>query len=413
VEAAPEPGDQLELIPKSTVEIGVPKEPAAIPESEPQSVLAQLFRLASSTGTLVGPAASPPPAVTKLIQQKPTPAMVEGTTESITAEVAQLSKFPVPHTVDVSVSPEATAAVSSASAPNAEIADAKIQPNESNQPPEPPEESLSSKVESAPPAAPADQQSAISIETPAQANHIFELIAAAVQRGALAGVQVSPQPESTPKEPAPTDLNAAAPVNSPPAASSQSPATPPASNAFAESAPSNVPKEPARIRITPRKIKPRPQVPAEAEPVAESPLFGSYCEKALASDEPPVPIPKKLPIQSVNAGSPPAPLKAEPVMPSSGAYELPVRKTTVAMRYERDAVLTARERRNRWIGYGLSEVFSLTSLGLLSWFGLTHHFPDPTLKLLMFILLFASAAIAVLLPVIFMRNNPHRWQRRD
>ncbi|HEY4284805.1 MAG TPA: hypothetical protein VGM62_17215, partial [Chthoniobacterales bacterium] len=229
VEAAPEPGDQLELIPKSTVEIGVPKEPAAIPESEPQSVLAQLFRLASSTGTLVGPAASPPPAVTKLIQQKPTPAMVEGTTESITAEVAQLSKFPVPHTVDVSVSPEATAAVSSASAPNAEIADAKIQPNESNQPPEPPEESLSSKVESAPPAAPADQQSAISIETPAQANHIFELIAAAVQRGALAGVQVSPQPESTPKEPAPTDLNAAAPVNSPPAASSQSPATPPAS----------------------------------------------------------------------------------------------------------------------------------------------------------------------------------------
>ena len=75
------------------------------------------------------------------------------------------------------------------------------------------------------------------------------------------------------------------------------------------------------------------------------------------------------------------------------------------------ALFTARERRNRWIGFGLSELAALAALITLSWFGFTYRFPDLTLKLLVFILVFAAAAIAVVLPIVFVRNDPARWQR--
>jgi len=74
-------------------------------------------------------------------------------------------------------------------------------------------------------------------------------------------------------------------------------------------------------------------------------------------------------------------------------------------------LFTAPERRNRWIGFGLSEAAALTSLILLGRFVLLHKFPDPTLKLLVFILFLAAAAIAVAIPIAFIRNNPTRWQR--
>ena len=74
-------------------------------------------------------------------------------------------------------------------------------------------------------------------------------------------------------------------------------------------------------------------------------------------------------------------------------------------------LFTERERRNRLIGFGLSEVVALTALILLGWFGFTSHFPDPTLKLLVFILLFVAAAITIALPIVFIRNSPSRWQR--
>ena len=79
---------------------------------------------------------------------------------------------------------------------------------------------------------------------------------------------------------------------------------------------------------------------------------------------------------------------------------------------EDDAGLfTLRERRYRWIVFGLSEGAALTSLILLGQFALTHKFSDPTLKLLVFILAIAAAAISVALPIVFIRNNPTRWQR--
>jgi hypothetical protein len=73
---------------------------------------------------------------------------------------------------------------------------------------------------------------------------------------------------------------------------------------------------------------------------------------------------------------------------------------------------SARERRNRWIGFGSSEIAALTSVILLGHYEFTHHFPDPTLKLLIFILLLAAIAIAVALPIAFLRNDPARWERR-
>ena len=92
---------------------------------------------------------------------------------------------------------------------------------------------------------------------------------------------------------------------------------------------------------------------------------------------------------------------------------MPPRKLAARLDWDPASVglFTQRERRNRWIGFGLSEAAALTSLILLGWFGVTHRFPDPTLKLLVFILLFAAAAIAITLPIVFIRNDPSRWQR--
>ena len=74
-------------------------------------------------------------------------------------------------------------------------------------------------------------------------------------------------------------------------------------------------------------------------------------------------------------------------------------------------LFAARERRNRWIGFSLSEAAVVTALLLLGRFGFAHRFPDPTVKLLIFILIFAAAAVAVALPIAFFRNDPNRWQR--
>jgi hypothetical protein len=94
--------------------------------------------------------------------------------------------------------------------------------------------------------------------------------------------------------------------------------------------------------------------------------------------------------------------------------DMPARKPTAArleLNQSNLGLFTEREQRNRWIGFGLSESVALTVLVLLTWFGFTHHFPDPTLKLLVFILLFVAAAFAVALPIVFIRNSPSRWQR--
>ena len=66
-----------------------------------------------------------------------------------------------------------------------------------------------------------------------------------------------------------------------------------------------------------------------------------------------------------------------------------------------------------WDGALASIIAAIISLILLGYYGFTHHFPDPTLKLLVFILLFTAAAVAVGLPIAFLRNDPARWGKQN
>lgn len=263
------------------------------------------------------------------------------------------------------------------------------------------------------------------VQTAAQAQHLFELIAAAVERGALVGGPVTEPPPSIPPQP----------VASPPSQEFHAPpppiiqSTPPTVAAPAQ-APSPIPqstvlpvrpadgprKTPAKIRITPRKIKPRPIPPTEATPAAAAPVLPPETEVVPGTHFTPAPPPVSQPVPiSRPAVSPPVvpePEKmpaAPPVVERWEPKHPPRRIHTVNL--AETALASARERRNRWIGFGLSEAAALTALVLLARFALTHKFPDPTLKVLVFILALAAAAIAIALPIPFVRNDPARWQR--
>ncbi|HJT82248.1 MAG TPA: hypothetical protein VJ719_13715 [Chthoniobacterales bacterium] len=323
----------------------------------------------------------------------------------------------------------------------------------------------------------------VDIQTPAQANHILELIAAAVQRGALVGETVpepsesipdppvmppsvaatpasnlpakSPSPDSsfaiarpaasqpaeppraaTPivsvpspvvpepvsiPEPPPAVTKKVAPIRAPlptPASPAAEPISRPQPAAESAGAPNITPptKVPAKIRITPRKIKPRAQV----QPVEDAPLATpiSHDVPANVSPQPtanPV-VDRRRPEPPVEAETKPSPKPLEPAEKSMPRPELSARKIAAArleLAQSDLSLFSARERRNRWIGFGLSEFAILTALILLGRYGFTHHFPDPTLKLLVFILILAAAAVAVALPIAFFRNDPKRWNRVD
>jgi hypothetical protein len=268
---------------------------------------------------------------------------------------------------------------------------------------------------------------AMTVETPSQAQHILELIAAAVQRGALvsepmAEPAVPAQPLSQPAPPAPPEpeparapeptfsapfLTEPAPLpveqGTPGADQSKSPVSsvPPAADA---------PKNPARIRITPRKIKPRQPVEEISQPVAATApvTTGKLRPDAPITETTQMPIGKVSAIPGVLAPTGEASRarlqRADlPGRNFGGARPNPPRANIM--------LIAPQERRNRWIGFGLSEAAAVTALILLSRFGFTHHFPDPTLKLLVFILIIAALGIAVALPIAFLRNNPARWQR--
>ena len=74
-------------------------------------------------------------------------------------------------------------------------------------------------------------------------------------------------------------------------------------------------------------------------------------------------------------------------------------------------LFSPQERRKRWIIYGGSELVVVTCLLLLGRYALFYQISDPTIKLLMVILVFVAAAVAVALPIFFVRNDPARWQR--
>jgi len=183
-----------------------------------------------------------------------------------------------------------------------------------------------------------------------------------------------------------------------------------------ESATQTAEKMPAKIRIQPRKnIKPRQaEPPSEPHPVAPTALADDL------ADIPQKPLTRfaleKKPgsqVATESKSNSPLPAPAENMEPRA---ELSARKIAAARLEQAPPDLflgSARERRNRWIGFGLSELAVVTALILLGRFGFTHHFPDPTLKVLVFILLFAAAAVAIALPIAFFRNDPRRWQRAN
>ena len=175
-------------------------------------------------------------------------------------------------------------------------------------------------------------------------------------------------------------------------------------------------KVPAKIRITPRKIKPRPQVqPMPEGPVTLQPL--DYAYQGNVSREPATSVfhdEEAEPDPPFQTRPPVAePARPEPLPPRP---ELSARKIAAArLELAQDDLFlpNAKERRNRLIGFGLCELAVVAALILLARFGFTHHFPDSTIKILVFILVFAAAGVAIALPIAFMRNDPRRWQRAN
>ena len=75
-------------------------------------------------------------------------------------------------------------------------------------------------------------------------------------------------------------------------------------------------------------------------------------------------------------------------------------------------LFAATERRNRWIRFGLFELAALLCLIVLARLAIWHDFDDPTLTILVLILLVAAIVAAIMLPVVFIRNSPDRWETR-
>ena len=395
-----EPGDpQLELIPKAAEEIASAAPALSVSGNAAQALIAQLFQ---AQPAVEAPAESVRPAPNAPVEiSVPTAGISEQKPLSSPNEKASTPATETPKAV----------------APQAQKrTERKAEFSIKNLPSDVVSESPAAEIpRPAPPRSinePADTPKPVVVESPAQANHVLELIAAAVQRGALVGGPVAESsPPVTPSEDeAPAQEKS--PTSVPEASESASSAT------SAASATPSVAKTPAKIRITPRKIKPRasiaaaeppPSAPAVPETVAPPdytlPNFppSSSMLSALAPVPPPAPESPKL------AREPRAPRPT--VQPWEGRMP-PRRITAGGFETESDSGLfPAPERRNRWIGFGLSEAAALTSLILLGRFALIHKFPDPTLKLLVFILVLAAAAIAVAIPIAFIRNNPTRWQR--
>ena len=243
----------------------------------------------------------------------------------------------------------------------------------------------------------------VSIQTAVQAQQLFQILAAAVQRGTLAGETVSEAP-----------AGAATPVDEPPTVIPSQGST----YASPELAPAKAPEgpdgsggipaiTPAKIRIVPRKMKARPAPTAELPPAS-----GPGSSEPSQVPETSRPIPSQSELRAADERKYVARRRLHDTAlataaPKTGRPKLAKPRPPFAP----DLLATPGERRKRWIGFGLSETAAVAAVLLLGRFGFTHHFPDPTVKLLVFVLLFAATALCVALPIAFFRNDPARWQR--
>ena len=398
--------DQPGLLPQAseqTVASAVP--PLSVSGPAAQALIAQIFQM-------------PPAADTKIEPVRPEPApkeeMVSAKPDAVESKPAESVKNPPPNPSVAEVKSDHKPGFSLTSLPG----DAPRHPSAATLVPLP----------KAVPAEPVKPPAPSNSEMPAQNNHILELIAAATQRGVLVNAPAAepapsvrqervapaaPVPVAPPKPAAPqAKIEPSVPDKLP---TEQSPASTVPTIDTPTSQSGAAPKAPAKIRITPRKIKPRPAVTTpEPQPAAEAqPIHPA-----------PEPKPEPQPIAHAPAGYGSMAERARPawdLQPPGRAFEpwearMPARKITAGRLdvppEDFSGLFTPRDRRNRWIGFGLSEAAALTALILLLNFALTHKFPDPTVRLLVFILAFAAAAVALALPIAFMRNNPKRWEQR-
>ena len=345
--------------------------------------------------------------------------------------------------------PPAPVSSQSASAPN------KVLTTEGAKPVQPPRKEFSISAQPTSPFGEGltdeGQSNTVNIQTPAQTRQVLDLIAAAAARGVLKAEpastppvtpapaaekaaaeipapsttkanaevppttevldEIAPGPErsvlntpSVPTAPATaTSQASAAPVEKPQAkpaaAQTNSPPSAAAATTAAVTGATSQPvaKTPAKIRIQPRKFKARPIPP----PAAQTEFVEMEGDQETN-------IPDSIAYAAVG----PDPAKKEP--PPKPAYrEWAEQGMPLPPRAEATGELfTPRDARNRWIRFGLGEAGALAVFVLLLSFLLNHKFPDPTLKLLISILMFAVGALAIALPVMFIRNHPSQWQRR-
>lgn len=165
-------------------------------------------------------------------------------------------------------------------------------------------------------------------------------------------------------------------------------------------------KTPAKIRIVPRKLKPRQPMPTDQSSVpAEATRL--YDDEIVSNGS----------NENGNRRS------GDPVLAETMASKKEVGETIrpdiAPRRIEKTRVVIARpelplyrnsESRGRWIRFGLAEIVAVVCFFALLNFGITHHFSDPTLTILVDILIFAAAVAMIAVPIAFVRNNPARWQ---
>jgi hypothetical protein len=172
-------------------------------------------------------------------------------------------------------------------------------------------------------------------------------------------------------------------------------------------------KMPARIPITPRKWKPRsPVQTAAVPPQAESDL-----PNPMFAEPPPVPEQRldgngHKPLHQAPKEKPAAPRQPPIVTPESGNGPEKVSRPWAELARSEMELFAVTERRNRWIRFGLFESAALICVIVLTRLAFWHDFVDPTLLILVLILLVTAIVAAITLPVVFIRNSPERWQTR-
>jgi hypothetical protein len=176
------------------------------------------------------------------------------------------------------------------------------------------------------------------------------------------------------------------------------------------SAPPPTRKVPARIPITPRKWKPRSPVQVASVPATAEPDLPDQASSEVAESEQRLHGNGHQPLRPPTNETP-ATIKQSPIItPEPATAPERISRPWAELARAEMQLFAASERRNRWIRFTIFESAALICLIVLGRLAIWHHFVDPTLTILVVILLIAALATAVTLPIVFLRNSPERWQ---